>query len=118
MLINHIEYMNNDLEVVHLQSASSSTISVQTGIWKCWFLRRGEKLAYPEKNHLEQRREPTTNSTHIIMASMPGLNPDLIGGRRAPLPLCHPCSSDVYIKQFFTVSDVPLAVKNYFVVVS
>jgi len=24
-----------------------------------------EKLEYPEKNLLEQRREPTTNSTHI-----------------------------------------------------
>ena len=28
------------------------------------FGERG-KLEYPEKNHLEQRREPTTNSTHI-----------------------------------------------------
>ena len=61
MLINYIEYMNNDLEVAHLQSASSSTIPGRIGIWKCWFLRRGKKLAYPEKNHLEQRREPTTN---------------------------------------------------------
>ena len=33
------------------------------GIWKCWFLRRGENL---EKNLSEQEfREPTTNSTHI-----------------------------------------------------
>ena len=28
------------------------------------FGERG-KLEYPEKNHLEQGREPTTNSTHI-----------------------------------------------------
>ena len=73
-----------------------------------------EKLVYPEKNHLEQRREPTTNSVHIIMVSMPGLNPNLIGGRQVLLPLSHLCFPDGYIKQFFTVSDVPLAVKNYF----
>ena len=35
------------------------------------FEKRG-KLDYPEKNLLEQRREPTTNSTHIIMASTLG----------------------------------------------
>ena len=39
------------------------------------FEKRG-KLDYPEKNLLEQRRErPTINSTHIIMASMPGFEP-------------------------------------------
>ena len=35
------------------------------------FEERG-KLDYPEKNLLEQRREPTTKSTHIIMALKPG----------------------------------------------
>ena len=38
------------------------------------FEKRG-KLDYPEKNLLEQRREPTTNSTHIIMASTLGFEP-------------------------------------------
>ena len=35
------------------------------GIWKCWFLRRGENRSTQEKNLSEQGREPTTNSTHI-----------------------------------------------------
>ena len=38
------------------------------------FENRG-KPDYPEKNLLEQRREPTTNSTHIIMASTLGFGP-------------------------------------------
>ena len=48
--------------------------------WSNWnlemlgFEKRG-KPEYPEKNLLEQKREPTTNSTHIIMASMPGFEP-------------------------------------------
>ena len=48
--------------------------------WSNWnlemlgFEKRG-KPDYPEKNLLEQRREPTTNSTHIIMASTPRFEP-------------------------------------------
>ena len=38
------------------------------------FEMRG-KPDYPEKSLLEQRREPTANSTHIIMVSMPGFEP-------------------------------------------
>ena len=38
------------------------------------FEKRG-KPDYPEKNLLEQRREPTTNFTHIIMASTPRFEP-------------------------------------------
>ena len=38
------------------------------------FEERG-KLDYPEKNLLEQRREPTTKSTLIIMAFKPGFEP-------------------------------------------
>ena len=38
------------------------------------FEERG-KLDYPEKNLLEQRREPTTKSTLIIMALKPGFEP-------------------------------------------
>ena len=47
--------------------------------WSNWdlemlvFEERG-KPKYPEKNLSEQRREPTTNSTHI-MASTPGFEP-------------------------------------------
>ena len=48
--------------------------------WSNWnlemlgFEKRG-KPDYPEKNLLEQMREPTTNSTHIIMASTPRFEP-------------------------------------------
>ena len=48
--------------------------------WSNWslemlgFEKRG-KPDYLEKNLLEQRREPTTNSMHIIMASTPGFEP-------------------------------------------
>ena len=35
------------------------------GIWKHWFFKEMGKTEYPEKNLLEQGREPTTNSTHI-----------------------------------------------------
>ena len=35
------------------------------GIWKCWFWGRGENRRTWRKNLSEQRREPTSNSTHI-----------------------------------------------------
>ena len=38
----------------------------RTGIWKYWFLRRGENRSTREENLSEERREPTTNSTHIL----------------------------------------------------
>ena len=44
---------------------SPSTIPGRTGIWKCWFLGRGENRSYPKKNFSGQEREPTTNSTHV-----------------------------------------------------
>ena len=53
------------------------------------FEERG-KPEYPEKNLSEQRREPTTNSTHI-WRRVRELNPGHIGGRRALSPLRHPC---------------------------
>ena len=52
------------------------------------FEERG-KLEYPEKNHSEPRREPTTNSTHIWRRHR-DLNPGHIGGRWALPPLRHP----------------------------
>ena len=52
------------------------------------FEERG-KPEYPEKNLSEQRREPTTNSTHIWRRRR-DLNPGHIGGRRALTPLRHP----------------------------
>ena len=52
------------------------------------FLERG-KPEYPEKNLLEQRREPTTNSTHICCRRQDS-NPGHIGERRALSSLHHP----------------------------
>ena len=52
------------------------------------FEERG-KPEYPEKNLSEQRREPTTNSTHIWRRHQ-DLNPGHIGGRRVLSPLHHP----------------------------
>ena len=51
------------------------------------FEERG-KPEYPEKNLLEQGREPTTNSTHIWRRRR-DLNPGHIGGRPALSPLRH-----------------------------
>ena len=52
------------------------------------FGERG-KPEYPEKNLSEQRREPTTNSTHIWRRRR-DLNPRHTGGRRVLSPLGHP----------------------------
>ena len=58
-----------------------------TDSWSIWnfemlvFEERG-KPEYPDKNLAEQRREPTTNSTHIWRRRR-DLNPAHIGGRRA-----------------------------------
>ena len=49
------------------------------------------KTEYPEKNLSEQRREPTTNSTHIWRRVRES-NPGHIGGRRVLSPLRPPCS--------------------------
>jgi len=54
------------------------------------FEERG-KPEYPEKNLSEQRREPTTNSTHIWLRRRDS-NPGHIGERRVLSPLRHPCS--------------------------
>ena len=45
------------------------------GIWKCWFLKRAGlgKSGVPREKPLG--REPTTNSTHIIMTPGPGIGP-------------------------------------------
>ena len=64
--------------------------------WSNWnlevlvFEERG-KPEYPKKNLSEQRREPTTNSTHMWRRRQ-DLNTGHIGGRRALSPLRHPCS--------------------------
>ena len=63
-------HINNDLEVVHPLSGSSSTwFLVELEFAKVGF--RGEGKSGVQL-YSEHRREPTTNSTH--MASTPGLN--------------------------------------------
>ena len=63
--------------------------------WSNWnleklvFEERG-KLEYPEKNLSQQRREPTTNSTHILWHQCRDLNLGHIAGRRVLPPLFHP----------------------------
>ena len=64
--------------------------------WSNWnlkmlFFEERGKPEYPEKNLSEQRREPTTNSTHIWRRRQDS-NPGHIGGRRVLSPLHHPCS--------------------------
>ena len=62
------------------------------GIWKCWFLRREENRRRTRRKNLsEQRREPTTNSTHRWRPRW-DLNPGQIGGSRVLSPLRHSCT--------------------------
>ena len=72
---NNDDNYYNELEVAHLQSGSSSTwflIELEFGNVGFW----GEgKPEYPKENLSEQRREPTTNSTHTSMAPTPGFEP-------------------------------------------
>ena len=53
-----------------------------------------EESGKPEKNLLEQRREPTTNSTHRWHRRQ-DTNLGHIGGRRVVSPLRHPCSPKI-----------------------
>ena len=83
--------INNDLEVTQPHSGS-----VAHNSWSKWNLKmlvfeERRKPEYQERNLSEQRREPTTNSTHIWRRRR-DLNAGHIGGRRALSPLRHPCS--------------------------
>ena len=55
-------------------------------------LEERRKPEYPDKNLSVQRREPTTNSTHIWRRRQDS-NLSHIDGRRVLSALCHPCSS-------------------------
>ena len=71
------------------------------------FEERG-KPEYPEKTLLEQRREPTTNSTHIWHRRW-DLNLGHTGGRWALSPLRHPCSLN-------KVTNKKLNINNHLIV--
>ena len=79
------------------------------------FEERG-KPEYPERNLSEQRREPTTNSTHIWRRRR-DLNPGHIGGRRALTPLRHPLVYQNCVKvitfYFSMVAQYLLLVSSY-----
>ena len=59
------------------------------------FMERG-KPKYPEKNLPYERREPTTNSTHI-WGQRQNLNPGDIGGRRVLLPPGHSWLYSIFV---------------------
>ena len=70
--------------MVHRLPESWSNRNLETLV----FEERG-KPEYSEKNLLKQRREPTTNSTHIWRRRR-YLKPGHIGGRQSISPLRHP----------------------------
>ena len=51
------------------------------GIWRCWFLRRGENRSTRRKTSQSHKKGPTTNSTHLWRPRQ-HWDPRLIGGRR------------------------------------
>ena len=63
---------NDDLDVAHSRSGSSSTTPYQIDIWKCCFEER-RKPKVPEKNFLEKaQRERTHNKPSAHVALTPG----------------------------------------------
>ena len=97
------EFVIVQIEVI----LDSSNNNLEPDSWSNWNLKmlvfeeRG-KPEYPEKNLSEQRREPTTNSTHIWRRCR-DLNPGHIGGRRALSLLCHPLLWKLFL--FFSFPD-------------
>ena len=70
------------------------------GIWKCWFLKRGENQSTRRKTSQSKGEiEPTTNSTHKCLVLTPGFEPwATLSGRRVLSPQCQPCVfSSLYI---------------------
>ena len=59
---------DDNLDVAHSHSGSSSTTPYQIEIWKCCFEER-RKPKVPEKNILEkaQRERTTTNPAHVAL---------------------------------------------------
>ena len=72
------------------------------GIWKYWFLRKGENRS--TRRETEQGREPTTNSTHIWRRVRES-NPGHIGGRRVlpvmPVKGVQDCNSHLKVRGCF-----------------
>ena len=81
--------MNNDLEVAHSRSGSSSTIPSRVGIQK-WVLR---------EKPLGAKERTTSNSNHIWRRRR-DLNLGHTGGRRVLSLLLHPCSPIVLVAEW------------------
>ena len=77
--------------MAHPQGGPFTTVSRSNWNLETLVFEESGKPEYPEKNLLEQGREPTTNSTHIWHRERES-NPGHIGGRRALSPLRHPYS--------------------------
>ena len=78
--------------------------------WSNWnlemlVLAETGKPEYPQKNLLEQGREPTTNSSHRWRRRR-DLNPGHIGGRRALSPRRHPLLPKNSASSVFLTFDV------------
>ena len=87
----YINRINNDLEVVHPNSGSSSIwflVELEFGNVGFW----GEGKTGITREKPLGARERTNNKLNPHMASTPGLNPSHIAGRRVLSPLHHPCS--------------------------
>ena len=87
---------NNNNYFIYVSMSSSTlalirdTFQARIGFWKCWFLRRGVNQSTQGKT--SQSREENQQQTQPTWRRIRESNPGHIGGRRALLPLCHPCS--------------------------
>ena len=76
---NFLERQTRALSVFKVLTPANKLLSLYRSNWNLEVLvfeERG-KPEYPKKNLSEQGREPTTNSTHIIMTPSPGIEPDV-----------------------------------------
>ena len=96
------------LEVAHPQSIFSSSTWFLVEL-ECYLemmvFEEGGKLEYPEKNRWEQRREPTTNSTHICRRRRVWTWAMLVGGERThhcPIP-CFPPGLLLFDSTLFSI---------------
>ena len=87
--------INNDLEIAHPLSGSSSTCSFGgIGIiWKCWFLSRGE-TGVPREKPLGARERTNKKLQTNIWCQHWDSNLGHIGGKQVLSPLHHPCSDN------------------------
>mgnify|MGYP006973431270 CR=1 FL=1 len=91
-----ISWVYRHLMRIRTCSGTSTEWPSSTEIWielelEIFVFEEMGKPEYPEKNLSEQRREPTTNSTHILRR-VPESISSKIGGRPVLSPRRYPCS--------------------------